>query len=72
VGGARSVCALRFFLESKKRHYCQRRNTLLCTYLTTLTTDIYTYRSEKPIGKKVVEEFEMLFDFWQAVLLGMI
>jgi hypothetical protein len=70
VGGAMSVFAFRFFLESKEKVHSQRRNTLLCAYLTTLTTDIYTYRREKRIGKHIVEEFEIPFDFLQAFSLN--
>ena len=66
MGGAISLFALRFLLESKEKAHSQRRNTLLSAYLTTLTTGIYTYRREKPIFTHVVEEFEMSFDFWQA------
>ena len=71
MGGAIIVFALRFFLESKKKKAnIPRKNSLLCACVTTLTTDIHTYRREKHIGIEVVDEFEMPFDFWQEFPLN--
>ena len=40
VGFASSVFRVTFLLESQKKSYCQRRNTFLYVYLTTLNTDM--------------------------------
>ena len=55
MGGARSLFVLKFFLESKEKAHCQRRKTLLCACLMTLTTDIYTGLFISPSG---ISEFD--------------